>query len=173
MPSTSNVLSYELPASFIVNENAALHSYQLRISAQPEGAIEPIMMNLVGSFNLIPNNLYLKISPDEGETIYDSSSILEPYEFSTNKSIGLFLRIYNGPNATGKTGSISWTVYYADGTTGPSNSITATDGVTYSTTVSFAKPGWNRVRFNYIIQGESGTPVDKYFYCIESVTNYN
>ena len=170
---TSGTLTYEFPSEFIDNNNAALHSYQLRISAQPEGTFEPTIMNLVGSFNLIPNNLYLKISPSDGETIYDSISILEPYKFNTNKSIGLFLRIYNGPNATGKNGSITWNIYYADGTTGISNSITVTDGVTYSVNLSFAKPGWNRVRFTYQIQGVSGTPVDKYFYCIESTTNYN
>lgn len=172
-PMTSGVIEYVIPQSFFVNENAALHTCQLQTSSQPTGVLDPNIITLSRSFNLIPDGLYLKISPNDNETIYDNVNIDDPYEFSTNKAIGLFLRIYNGPNATGETGEISWTVYYEDGTTGVTNSMNVTDGITYSVTTSFAKPGWNRVHFTYSIKGQSGTPVDKYFYCVESTTNYN
>lgn len=173
IPSTSGYLEYVVPKSFLVDENAALHSYQLQTSSKPTGVLEPVITTLAGSFNLIPNGLYLKISPNQGETIYDNPNVEDPFVFSTNKAIGLFVRIYNGPNASGQMGSISWQVVYHDGTLGPSDNKDVTDGITYAITVSFAKPGWSHVIFNYNIGGNRGEPVTKYFYCDESSTNYN
>ena len=171
--STSGYLEYAIPKSFLVDENAALHSYQLQTSSKPSVVLNPVITTLAGSFNLIPDGLYLKISPNQGETIYDNPDIEDPFVFSTNKAIGLFLRIYNGPNASGETGSIEWDITYADGTHGPHSSKEVTDGITYAITLSFAKPGWNSVTFNYNIAGNIGEAVTKYFYCTESSTNYN
>ena len=73
--------------------------------------------------------------------IYDTNTILDPYTFSTNNKIALFVRIYNGANATGKAAVIKWTTYSADGTKETEQTENTTDGVTNSITVSFSKPG--------------------------------
>ena len=167
-------LDYKIPDSFITNENAALHTYQLQISATPEGALNPIIQNLTGSFNLIPNSLYLKISPSTGQTIYDNDEILDPYVFNTNNSITLTVRIYNGINATGHNGSIVWTVYNNDGTVGRVNNIHLEDGVSKQITTFFTQPGWNYVKFEYSLDNVgTGVPIYKYFFCTESTSIYN
>jgi hypothetical protein len=60
------------------------------------------------SFNLIPDNLYLKISPaNNNEAIYNNSDIANPFVFSTNTSIALNARIYDGLTASGLSGKIT------------------------------------------------------------------
>ena len=167
------IIDYNIPKSFIVNENAALHSYQLQISIKPTGTIDPIIQTLNGSFNLIPKDLYLKISPSLGQVIYDQE-VEDAYEFNTNTSIALTIRVYNGINATGNLGTVTWTVLNNDGTTGLSESKTITDGVSYQINTYFTQPGWNRLRFEYSLnEVGTGVPVIKYFYCKESQSGYN
>lgn len=166
-------VDYEIPSSFFTNENAALHSYQLQVSAKPDGILTPIIYNLTGDFNLIPKTLYLKISPASGQTIYDGE-VENPYTFNTNNSITLTVRIYNGINATGNLGEVRWTVYNNDGTVGRSEYINLSDGVSRQITTFFTQPGWNSVKFEYSLNNVgTGTPVYKYFFCKESHSIYN
>lgn len=97
-----------MPSSLFKNKNAGLYSYQLVVSVLATGSTETYDITQSGSFNLIPDDLYLKISTaNSNEIIYDSSSFLDPYAFSTNTSVALNVRIYNGLTSSGKRGEIS------------------------------------------------------------------
>lgn len=169
----SGVLAYNVPSTLFENENAGLYTYQLVVSVLATGSTEPYDIVQSGSFNLIPDSLYLKISTaDSNDVIYDSSSILDPYTFSTNTSVALNTRIYNGLTSSGKRGEISWIVN-GDPSYAGNGSLSVIDGITYAISTYFTSAGWNYVTFNYVLDGVAGTPVTKYFYCEEVSTSYD
>jgi hypothetical protein len=80
--------------------NAGLYSSTLKFFITPEGQTE-ITETVERSFNLIPNDLFLKILPaGNGEQIYDSEQPENSnfYQYSINKNIGFYCRAYKGSN---------------------------------------------------------------------------
>lgn len=171
----SGEIVYEIPRSLIENDNAGLYTYQLVVSLLPVGAVEPVIISNSCSFNLIPETLYLKISPtNSGEVIYTSDDIEDPYYFATNTKIALNVRIYKGLSSQNLSGWVRWEVNGEDPNTYDGNgSLNVTDGYTYKITTHFLNPGVNKVTFYYALNGEQGTPIEKYFYCKEVSTSYN
>ena len=170
---STGTLEYEIDDSLFIDDNAGLYSYQLVITVLVPGSTEPYDIVQSGSFNLIPDSLYLKISPaNSKDVIYDDPSVLDPYVFSTNTSVALNTRIYNGLTASGLPGTISWVVN-GDPSYAGNGSINVTDGVTYTISTYFANSGWNYVTFNYTLGTTSGEAIIKYFYCQEVSTSYD
>ena len=170
---STGILEYEIDDSLFIDDNAGLYSYQLVITVLVPGSTEPYDIVQSGSFNLIPDSLYLKISTANSEdVIYDDPSVLDPYVFSTNTSVALNTRIYNGLTASGLPGTISWVVN-GDPSYAGNGSINVTDGVTYTISTYFANSGWNYVTFNYTLGTTSGEAIIKYFYCQEINTSYD
>ena len=171
---TSGDIIYEIPRSLFQNENAGLYSYQLVVTLLSVGTVDPITIVHNCFFNLIPDGLYLKISPaNSDEIIYESNNIEDPYYFATNTKIALNVRIYKGLSAQGLTGVIRWEVFGEDTSYDGNGSINVSDGYTYKITTHFLNPGINKVTFYYSLNGEIGTPIEKYFYCKEVTTSYN
>lgn len=171
----SGDIIYEIPRSLIENDNAGLYTYQLVVSLLPVGVVEPVIISNSCSFNLIPETLYLKISPaNSDEVIYTSDDIDNPYYFATNTKIALNVRIYKGLSSQNLSGRIWWKVNGEDPESYDGNgSLNVTDGYTYKITTHFLNPGVNKVTFYYELYGETGTPIEKYFYCKEVSTSYN
>lgn len=169
----TGTLEYEIDNSFLINDNAGLYSYQLTITVLTPTSTEPYDFTQSNSFNLIPDNLYLKISPaNDDEVIYDSSEVLDPFVFSTNTSVALNTRIYNGLTASGLPGKITWVVngdpdYVGNG------SLNVQDGLTYTVSTYFSSVGWNYITFTYTLGTMVGQPITKWFYCKEVSTSYD
>lgn len=169
----SGTLEYQIDNNFLINDNAGLYSYQLTITVLTPTSTEPYDFTQSNSFNLIPDNLYLKISPaNNDEVIYDSSNILEPFNFSTNTSVALNARIYNGLTASGLTGKITWVVNNDPNYVG-NGSLNVQDGLTYTISTYFSNVGWNFITFTYTLGTQVGQPITKWFYCKEVSTTYD
>lgn len=171
-PNNSGTISYRIPNSQIVNEAAATHFYDLIVYSKPESSVNTVTTKLSGSFNLIPSTLYLKLAlPTAGEVFY-TSPVEDPYMFSINKPIAIKARIYKGKNATNASGIIGWTKYEGENEI-ETNSISSRDGYDNTITISFSETGWNHVTFTYSLDGISGQPITRYFYCEKLETSYN
>ena len=170
----SGDIIYDVPDALFENYNAGLYSYQLIITLLPVGAVESITITHNIAFNLIPDGLYLRISPaNSDEIIYDSSDIEDPFYFSTNVKVAINTRIYKGLSTQGLEGIIYWNVDGEDDDYDGNGNIRVRDGYTYKITTHFSKPGINKLIFRYSLNGEQGVPVEKYFYCREISTSYN
>ena len=156
---------FPISDEYLRPEMANVYNARLTITIQPENQdYETVTKNV--AFNLIPNTIYLKLSPQTG-IIYDSIQEEDYYEYNTNREIAFNCRIYNGPN-TGKTGGTIRAV--AEG--GESEEITGyAEGTTVTVKILFRTPGWKAVTFYYNLEG-SGS-VTKYLYCRQVESEYN
>lgn len=159
------------PDGFLIDENAGYYTVNINISVTPLGQNEIIVPRII-NLNLIPNSLYLKISPNNKDaSLYDNDQVEDPYTFSIG-SIVFDLKIYEGYVITGKTQyEIVPSVYnISRQTTTQFGKIYANERESFSTkNISTSYPGWNIVRFD-VLSTYSGNSiqVEKYFYVKES-----
>ena len=163
----NNSIIYQIPLELLQDENAGLYTAQLEISITPLGQLGKTISK-TAQLNLIPAGLYLKLETPVG-LIYNSSSGIEnPWAFPTNRDIALNFRVYKGATAEQK-GEFK---IYIDNSSIAARSISITDGIVYSTSVSVSSPGWHSLRFLYSLSGSAGE-ITKYIYTEELSTNLN
>lgn len=152
--------------------NAGLYSAKLTINITPEGQTELVITKNV-SFNLIPESLYLKISPaNGGEVIYDSVQESDFYMYSVNKNIGFNCKAYKGSNDNMPCTISYVTESLAEGSSEKTSSQTnGFENQNYLITMKLATEGWHKVTFTCVMDNESKTYV-KYLYCFKVSSEY-
>lgn len=90
----NNSILFPISKDLFLEENAGYYSATIQINIIPENQ-DPVTLNYQVSFNLIPNNLYMLVTPQNG-TIYKQETD-DPYEFSAGY-ITFNYRIYEGTN---------------------------------------------------------------------------
>lgn len=161
------------PDEFLIDENSGYYTININISVTPLGQNE-IIVNRIINLNLIPNSLYLKITPNNKDaSLYDNNTVEEPYAFSIG-SIVFDLKIYEGYVITGKTQyEITPSIKnVSNGIVNQFGKIYANERESVSTrNLSSSYSGWNIVTFDVLstYSGNSIT-VQKYFYVKESST---
>lgn len=151
--------------------NAGLYSSTLKFFITPEGQTE-IIETVERSFNLIPNDLFLKILPaGSGEQIYDSEQPENSnfYQYSINKNIGFYCRAYKGSN-NGSPCDISYKTLGSSGEE-TSGELAGKEGQTYLINMRFETPGWHKLMFTCTMESETKHFI-KYLYCFQSASNY-
>jgi hypothetical protein len=136
----SGVLTFPINSALLEDPaNAGLYSSKLLFYITPEGQTE-ITEEIVKSFNLIPNELFLKILPSgNGEQIYNSEQETDFYQYSINKNIGFYCRAYKGSN----NNSACSILYSTLGSSGEitSGTLEGVEGQTYLINMRFETAG--------------------------------
>lgn len=152
----------------IIEANANMYNIELTIEISPENQPSRIIQKSI-VFNLIPNSLYLQLTPQTG-LVYDSinSDLESTYQYSINREIGFLAKIYNGINNNRDVDIFCWT----DDDTRPDDSYKGQEGKTYPFAVSFSTEGWHRVHF-MVQMGVESVTVTKYLYCQQVASDLN
>lgn len=163
----AGTLRYKIPNEYISNDMAGLYNGSMTISILPLGGSQEIIKKNV-AYNLIPNTLFLKLTPETGE-IYDNQPDSGYYEYSINKVIGINAKIYKGA-PQGLDGKISCII---DGDENNKLDTFVQDGKTTLLSFTFTDAGWHKIDFDFSLNGENGMRMTKYLYCKEAKTSYN
>lgn len=163
------------PDGFLIDENAGYYTINIKISVTPVGQ-NKIVINKVINLNLIPNSLYLKVSPNNKDaSLYDNNIVENPYTFGIG-SIMFDLKIYEGYSSSGKTQYEITPSITKLGNTSEQN-ITVTFSTIYANeresfttkNLSVSYSGWNKVQFDvYSTYSGRSITVEKYFYVKEN-----
>ena len=150
------------------NENANVYNVELTISISPENQSALTITKQV-VFNLIPNNLYLQLTPQSG-TVYDQEivDIENIYQYSINREIGFNVKVYNNINNNRDVDIFIW----GDNDSIPERGYRGQEGRTYSLSISFADEGWHAVHF-LVQMGIDSYTITKYLYCQQVSSDFN
>ena len=152
----------------LVDANANSYNIELTIEISPENQSSQIIEKKV-VFNLIPNSLYLQLTPQTG-LVYDTigTDLENIYQYSINREIGFIAKVYNGINNNRDIDIFYWT----DDDPRPDTSYKGQEGKTYTFAVSYSTEGWHRVHF-MVQMGVDSVTVTKYLYCQQVASDFN
>ena len=163
-----------VPDGFLIDENAGYYSSTINIFITPLGQNRTKISKTL-NFNLIPNSLYLKVSPNIKEgSLYEDTTEENPYSFKIG-NISFDLKIYDGKGDSGKTGykvSTSITNIQSQNVTQFSD-IYLDERISYTTkNIETNQHGWNKVTF-IVTRNQSSFQTEKYFYVSEVNSDLN
>ena len=152
----------------LVDANANSYNVELTIEISPENQSSHVIEKSI-VFNLIPNNLYLQLTPQTG-LVYDgvTEDISSIYQYSINREIGFTAKVYNGLNNNRDIDIFCWT----DNDPIPENSYKGQEGKTYNFAISYSTEGWHAVHFK-VQMGVQSTTVTKYLYCQQVASDFD
>lgn len=152
----------------LVDANANSYNVELVIEISPENQSSKVIEKSI-VFNLIPNNLYLQLAPQNG-LVYDAINpdLDAIYQYSINREIGFIAKVYNGINNNRDIDIFCWT----DDEPRPDTSYKGQEGKTYTFAVSYSTEGWHTVHF-MVQMGVESVTVTKYLYCQQVASDFN
>lgn len=152
----------------LVDANANSYNVQLTIEISPENQSSQVIEKSI-TFNLIPNSLYLQLTPQTG-LVYDSeqSDLDGIYQYSINREIGFLAKVYNGINNNRDIDIFCW----KDDDLRPDDSYKGQEGKTYTFAVSYSTEGWHQVHF-MVQMGVQSVTVTKWLYCQQVASDFN
>lgn len=163
----SGYIIFKIPETYISDIYANVYNVVLTIKITPENQNTRTIEKTV-VFNLIPTQIYMKLSPQVG-LIYDEEiDESTVYKYSINREIGFNCRVYQGTNQS-RPCTI---VYWKDDNENEATEFNGIEGETYILKVSYETPGWHKVTFNYNI-GSFRRTTEKYLYCQQVNSIYN
>lgn len=152
----------------LIDANANSYNIELTIEISPENQSSQIIEKKI-VFNLIPNSLYLQLTPQTGLVYNTISADLENiYQYSINREIGFIAKVYNGINNNRDIDIFCWT----DDDPRPDTSYKGQEGKTYTFAVSYSTEGWHRVHF-MVQMGVDSVTVTKCLYCQQVASDFN
>jgi hypothetical protein len=91
----SGEIIFDIPKELLVNTKSGLYTANFSFTISPENQ-DAITQVIETTIYLIPDNLYILLSPEQG-TFYTNESTIAPYEY-TPGYIGFNFSVYLGPN---------------------------------------------------------------------------
>lgn len=179
--SKSGKIEYQIPKEILEdNNNAGAYEVSCIIEITPKNQ-EKETLSFVKKFNLIPDTLYLKVTPKVGSFYNDiqepeEDGTLNVYKYKTSSSITFTVRAYfgNNRNRSGKVESILSDINEDGSSTELNNNkntpIIENEDATIE--VSFATPGWKKLELVCVMGGASYSAI-RYIYVEKIVTSYN
>lgn len=152
----------------LVEANANIYNIELTIEVQPENQSSHTIKKTT-TFNLIPDNLYLQLTPQTG-LIYDQieEDTESVYQYSINREIGFTAKVYNGLNI-GRSASI---YCWKDDDPMPEEYTVVKERENHIFAVSYSTEGWHKVNFLVQMNVES-ILITKYLYCVQVTSDFN
>ena len=152
----------------ITEANANAYNIELTIEVQPENQSSHTIRKTT-TFNLIPNNLYLQLTPQTGliynEIQQDLDSI---YQYSINRDIGFTAKVYNGLNTSRDVNIYCW----VDDDPMPEEHRSVKERETCLFVVSYPTEGWHTIHF-LVQMDATSILVTKYLYCVQVASDFN
>ena len=167
----------EYPSQYLENSFAGLYEIKCNITVQAVNQ-EADKIQRSKTFNLIPETLYLKVSPEVG-TIYDeiiTENLFDVYSYKTGAAISLTIRAYFGTNQN-MSGDVEYHSYDLVGGTevlipGATGNIDIIENKNATIQLFYLTAGWKKLVLTCSLRGET-TIVTKYIYLTETVTSYS
>lgn len=153
------------------NENSAgVYTVEMEVKIIPNNG-EGVTETFTKLFNLIPDNLYLRVTPSSANAVLYDDKVEDPYMFRRGAQSEFILKTYWGSNASRQV-IYNFEIEYEDG------SIWKMDNPVYTreqvdTRISFIpdKTGWIKLIFSTTLAGATKSVV-KYIYSEQIQTSY-
>lgn len=155
-------------SSFFINDNAGYYTVRIDIELQPVGQ-QSFTVTRVINCNLIPSNLYLKLTPQiENAILYDSDTQEDPYSFSLGNNT-FIVQPFEGQNQD-RQYEIDTIVTNSLGESISFSTIYVKERSQYSHTFMISNIGWNKITL-ILRRGNLSYIVEKYIYIKQDLNN--
>ena len=155
---------------FFIDDNGGFYTLEVKIKVERDG-YQNVEVPRVITCNLIPLNLYLRISPTIEDAVLYNDKITEGtyYEYPLGQNT-FIVQAFEGSNK-GKYYTLNYSILpLQEGSNPITGSKIIQQNVVFELSFSFGISGWNKLHFELISQEDSNNKyiIDKYVYVSSS-----